>query len=1152
MKLRYLHLSDLHFQEMDINAPGWPDSALDQHRVTRDLVEYLGREAGELDFIAITGDIAQSATREQYIVAARFCERLLEATGVPKERLYMVPGNHDLDRRKVSKSQQRVYRVDKMDELDDLLRDPVQVPLLQGKFAEFNDFVHQVTGRRMFEGKESFHFYEPLDLDKGDATLRVNVLGLNSALLAGYDGDDKEKLALGMAQVDLALSQRDADAPLSIALFHHPFGCMASLDEVCESKLRTQLDLLHTGHMHRARNVCERDSSGIAVSVTAAASWHEKERPLRFSIVEVDLGNGQGRVHHHKYLDEHQDWFRDHDLNAREPDGAFPFEVEAVRERPLLPGGEGADDDGLSQIPEQAGVDGTGGSKDDASDEGQAIEPGPDEPRLQFVHDYLLPEAFVGREEWSERLTTCLEGGKDPESGRRASVVALRAVGGVGKSALARSLVDTLAKSARFERIVWFSFYEASNDDPALYFREVLARLQSGRRASEAATAMRQRLVRHLDRRPVLLVLDGLEEIQEGDLPGSALYGRLAPRHVELDRLLAHLCNPGRSAALVTSRFPLSSLAGAAGFLELGLDVLSAEAGGELLRRLGVDGSDEERERCARLFEGHALGIRALGRLLAARHIPAGDVEQVIGDPKLFVRSSEGEKLARVIESVEGDLSPEQRHFLKMMSIHARPVGEVSFGLLLPGFGEGGRDVAWAMETVCQPLVDRGLVDCTGRAPDLFYGAHPLLRGIYSGWLAPDQRRRAHRDWAEVAAQRPGSRFIIDEADREALQPLVDAVEHYQHAGDWSHAWTIFLSRRLGDRLYMVGDANAVLKLGGAFEQAASCGDWVARARDRGLLHHCMGHSYQQLERWDEYLRHVELEVQPGLRDTDANDWIMAVTGLVDSLAILGFGRRAAAILDGVDEEGGVHEEDEMSEYAHAFICSTKASVALACGRYAEAVAAAGTTLESELNGWNRVKILLKLGRALSHSDNLDPARQAFEQGLDGATVAGLVPLEAEACSALSFLALRSGEPAEARAWHDRADSLLRRLGHPSHEEPLLLLAEGQPDRAIRLAESWTSLPGEQQRHVGRETRACLVLARAHHGLGDTDQAVDSCRRARALMDEFGYWEHRDLLEETEALLGDPRELRTPASADPTSTDEEGSGEPGGSGEGLR
>ena len=60
------------------------------------------RELANLDLIFLTGDIAYSGKPEEYRLALHFLTRLRRKMGVSKRRMFVIPGNHDVDRASIS------------------------------------------------------------------------------------------------------------------------------------------------------------------------------------------------------------------------------------------------------------------------------------------------------------------------------------------------------------------------------------------------------------------------------------------------------------------------------------------------------------------------------------------------------------------------------------------------------------------------------------------------------------------------------------------------------------------------------------------------------------------------------------------------------------------------------------------------------------------------------------------------------------------------------------------------------------------------------------------------------------------------------------------------------------------------------------------
>ena len=52
----------------------------------------------QIDFVLVTGDVAYSGLAEQYVLAENILRDLSNVLGVPPDKFFFVPGNHDVDR----------------------------------------------------------------------------------------------------------------------------------------------------------------------------------------------------------------------------------------------------------------------------------------------------------------------------------------------------------------------------------------------------------------------------------------------------------------------------------------------------------------------------------------------------------------------------------------------------------------------------------------------------------------------------------------------------------------------------------------------------------------------------------------------------------------------------------------------------------------------------------------------------------------------------------------------------------------------------------------------------------------------------------------------------------------------------------------------
>ncbi|MBK9392612.1 MAG: metallophosphoesterase [Uliginosibacterium sp.] len=95
--MRLLHLSDIHFRSPDCENPTTDINQPYRTHLVQDVVE-LCRAGGRVDAILVGGDIAYKGAPEEYKVARAWLLDLAHQCGCDPDGIYVVPGNHDVDR----------------------------------------------------------------------------------------------------------------------------------------------------------------------------------------------------------------------------------------------------------------------------------------------------------------------------------------------------------------------------------------------------------------------------------------------------------------------------------------------------------------------------------------------------------------------------------------------------------------------------------------------------------------------------------------------------------------------------------------------------------------------------------------------------------------------------------------------------------------------------------------------------------------------------------------------------------------------------------------------------------------------------------------------------------------------------------------------
>lgn len=244
--LTWLHVSDIHFGHGQ-EARHRVDQKITCDEILRD-AECMATHLGPPDLVFITGDVAfKGDPQKEYPQASEWLEKLLAAVQVTKEKLYVVPGNHDVDRGEALKGFTRkcvhkcLREIPK--DLDELLENPVDMATIWPKLEAYAEFAEPYGAPRLTPEA-------PFWGVKRDTPLgQIVIVGLNTNLLSFNKEDSHRNLALGAGQLKRAIHDQPRDALLMV-LQHHPPDWLVDGDEL-ERMLQDRPHILFCGHVHK-------------------------------------------------------------------------------------------------------------------------------------------------------------------------------------------------------------------------------------------------------------------------------------------------------------------------------------------------------------------------------------------------------------------------------------------------------------------------------------------------------------------------------------------------------------------------------------------------------------------------------------------------------------------------------------------------------------------------------------------------------------------------------------------------------------------------------------------------------------------------------------------------------------------------------------
>lgn len=145
-KLRWLHLSDLHFSS---------DERWERRTVLQSLLrlckdELVAKGLGP-HLVLVTGDVASSGKPVEYEQAEAFFHELMDTLGLKaRDHLFIVPGNHDVDRGRIGPTapliSSALLEAEDQGKVEEILGDAPSLSLLGARLESFYAFTRRLLG----------------------------------------------------------------------------------------------------------------------------------------------------------------------------------------------------------------------------------------------------------------------------------------------------------------------------------------------------------------------------------------------------------------------------------------------------------------------------------------------------------------------------------------------------------------------------------------------------------------------------------------------------------------------------------------------------------------------------------------------------------------------------------------------------------------------------------------------------------------------------------------------------------------------------------------------------------------------------------------------------------------------------------------------
>jgi predicted phosphodiesterase len=303
--IKIIHVSDLHLES--------DNPSFEKKNIIAALAEDIKKYVDDSTLLFFTGDLIEKGGiefGENKPMAFQsfeelFIKPILSCNPWLKNKIFLVPGNHDVFREKI----------------DPISEDGLKSNLKTCKSV--NEFI--ITNRNNIrhldriadykKWEQNFYsVYQNCTLSLFENTfmlkideLNVGITCLNSSWLC-KDSNDKENLIIGKNQIDNSLD-KIKNCHVKLALSHHPLEFLREFDrEPVKIELYKNYDILFTGHVHELASSYTQDLYGnIFISIansTIGDNPKERKQVNGYTIVELSP-NERIKTLYRKYIETH-------------------------------------------------------------------------------------------------------------------------------------------------------------------------------------------------------------------------------------------------------------------------------------------------------------------------------------------------------------------------------------------------------------------------------------------------------------------------------------------------------------------------------------------------------------------------------------------------------------------------------------------------------------------------------------------------------------------------------------------------------------------------------------------------------------------------------------------------------------------------------
>ena len=311
-KIHWLHLSDIHLNKRDV----------DSRRMRNRLLDYMKELGTQIDYIFITGDLRYAPMGEFATDTVDYINKLLSVTNLTVDRLFIVPGNHDIERDAEGRAEAISESIKEYSPKDGALASDKMAAVHCGH-TEFRNMMHRIYQENQeqaasYDDDEKPHFVTE--------TKDFNIICIDTALT--YTKQRNNDLFIGTEYIMDLLEELNQDKP-SIILTHYSFDFLERSEQMQIVQLLKDfhVQLWLAGHEHA---VLMRKQWDYFYEFQSGNLMHEGEYTRSTIMIGTyDSASYNGIVEVHEW-DSDNGWFKMQNVGLHKED-YYAYELQNTK-----------------------------------------------------------------------------------------------------------------------------------------------------------------------------------------------------------------------------------------------------------------------------------------------------------------------------------------------------------------------------------------------------------------------------------------------------------------------------------------------------------------------------------------------------------------------------------------------------------------------------------------------------------------------------------------------------------------------------------------------------------------------------------------------------------------------------------------------------